>query len=70
MDKILKMLVDFYDQRTTGDGLLELYFESHNYKKGDTITADLCMFKQDHTYIRGKVLRTYKHKVVMTKEYL
>lgn len=68
--KTIKMLKDFYAHHTRMDGLLELYFNKHNYKKGDTIKADLCIFEKGHTLIIGQVVKTYKNKIVMTKNYL
>ena len=44
--------------------------DTTNLKKNDKIYLDLCMFKNDHTYIEGEIIRVYKYSIIIQYRYI
>ena len=67
---IYKEGINFVDAYVNKKAEYEIYGLPESVKKGDTIYCDVCCFKDSHTYIKGVVVRRYKHKTVLRYEYI
>lgn len=67
---VYKRLVNFESAYVDTQGNYVIYGLPQYIKKGDTIYCDMCMFKDEHTYIRGTVIKRYKYKAVLNYEYI
>ena len=68
--KYLKTLVDFESAYLDKNFNYHIWGLKKEYKKGDTLYLDMCIFDNSHTYIKAKVLKSYKNKIVVSYNYI
>lgn len=66
---VYKRLKDFEDAMVNKNGQYEVYGLPQTVKKGDYIYCDMCIFKDAHTYICGRVIKRYAYKTIIEYEY-
>lgn len=69
MKTIYKRGIDFDYAWVNNNCEYVIYGLSLDIKKGDKIYCDMCIFKDEHTYIYGEVIKRYKHRVILKYDY-
>ena len=66
---IYKRLRDFEDAKINKNGDYEIFGLPYYLQEGDYIYCDMCCWKDDHTYIRGTIIKKTKYMVTLRYEY-